>query len=77
MDHKTVMCVGFSTVRDVLSLFRDKTVRDVLDPYTYVFLDSHLLAKVSRLSCYDKTSPSPFGTILVYRTFDLCGSLWT
>jgi hypothetical protein len=27
--------LGFETVRDVLSLFRDKTVRDVLDPDSY------------------------------------------
>jgi hypothetical protein len=32
MDHNTFMLVRFSIVRDVLGLFRDKTVRDVLDP---------------------------------------------
>jgi hypothetical protein len=36
MDHNTFRLVRFSTVRDVLGLFRDKTVRDVLDPDIYL-----------------------------------------
>jgi hypothetical protein len=49
MDHNTFRLVRFSTVRDVLGFFRDKTVRDVLDPDSYC---QEALAVIQYCGCY-------------------------